>query len=169
MLVGDQQPSSFAARLLSFILVRAFLTPWILMGAGSTLVGLLALGPRRADLGELWIGLPAGLALLLVVGVFLYSYMWRVPRLTITHFEFDGATLTCVTRRDGTVTHPAAELRSVLEERGRRGRGLLGWWLKFQHSRWLYLSRDTSNAEELVREIGRHAGYLRMGPPSLTP
>jgi energy-coupling factor transporter transmembrane protein EcfT len=126
MLVGDEKPATLAGRMCEYVIVFVFLIPWFLMGAGSLLVGLLALGPRRADLAELWICLPAGLALLLLVGVVLYIHFWRTPRLTISHFEFDGSTLKCVTPGNGALSHAVSELRSVVEERGRLGRGLLG-------------------------------------------
>jgi hypothetical protein len=159
MLVGDEQPGTFTGRAAESVVVLLFLVPWFLMGVGSALVGVLALGPRRTDLGDLWNCLPAGIALLLLVGGVLYVFFLRMPRLTISHFEFDGSTLTYVTQRDGTVSSPVSELRSVIEERGRRGRGLRGWRLRFQNSRWVYLDRYTANAEELIRRIGQQAGY----------
>jgi energy-coupling factor transporter transmembrane protein EcfT len=132
-----------------YVIVFVFLIPWFLMGAGSLLVGLLALGPRRADLAELWICLPAGLALLLLVGVVLYIHFWRTPRLTISHFEFDGSTLKCVTPGNGALLRNGVAL----------GAGCWGWWLKFENGRWVYLSRCTQNAEQLVRQVGQKAGY----------
>jgi hypothetical protein len=78
--------------------------------------------------------------------------------MTISHFELDGSMLTYITQRDGTVSSAVSELRSIVEERGRLGRGLRGWWLKFQNNRWVYLCRHTANADELIQRIG-HQGY----------
>jgi hypothetical protein len=64
--------------------------PFLLMGGGMTLVGLLAVGPRK-DIPELWICLPAGLALLAVFAGLSYWLWWRLPRLTVTRFAFDGS------------------------------------------------------------------------------
>lgn len=118
MLIGDERPDNSAGRMSMSILFLVFLTPWILMGVGSAVVGLLALGPRKEDLAELWICLPAGAAVLLLVGAVLYSFFWRTPRLTVLHFELDGSTLTYVTRRNGVESCAISEFRSVVEERG---------------------------------------------------
>ncbi len=156
MIIGEQQPESLAGRLAGSILVVAFVTPWLLIGGGLALVGLLAIGPRKGDISELWLGLPAGGALFSLFVWVLYMHFWRLPRLTISRFEFDGATLAFVTRMYGAVTRPVGELRSVVEDFRRRS-GLKGWWLKFQNSGWVYLSRNTSNGEELIRQIGPQA------------
>jgi hypothetical protein len=159
MLIGENAPSTIAERVVGPALIVAFLTPWFLMGAGMLFVGLLALGPRQGDIPDLWICLPGGVALLLVVGLILFWVFWRMPRQTISYFEFDGGTLTLVTRMYGRVTRPADELREVVEERGRRGRGLRGWWLRFRQDGWVFLRLSTSNAKELVQQIGPGAGY----------
>jgi hypothetical protein len=90
MLMGEEQPAPVPSRATASCLVLAFLIPWLVRGVGSTLVGLLALGPRRGDIPELWVCLPAGAGLLLLVGGVLYSYFWRLPRLTIARFACDG-------------------------------------------------------------------------------
>src|SRR4051812_6012435 len=97
MLIGEKQPEAIAGRAAGSVLLALFLTPWLLLGAGCCLVGLMALGPRRDDIPELWVCLPAGVVLLLVAGLMLYWVLWRWPRLTIARFELDGDAVVTVT------------------------------------------------------------------------
>lgn len=71
-------------------MLAVFASPFLLMGGGLTLVGLLAVGPRK-DNPELCICLPAGLALLGTFAGLAYWMFWRFPRLNITRFAYDGA------------------------------------------------------------------------------
>lgn len=158
MIAGELPPGSRVSSVGGASIVVAFLTPWLIMGGGLTLVGVLAIGPRRTDAAELWICLPAGVALLAGVGFMAYWHFWRVPRQTIAKFEFDGAVLSYHNHRDGAVTLRVAELRSFIEQRGRRSYRLRGWWLKIDGRGWVYLDRYTSNAEELVRQLASHVG-----------
>ena len=83
-MIGEKEPGSLIR--LEVVLVFVFLTPWFLMGTGSTVVGLMALGPLRKDNPDLWICLPAGLSLLLLVVVFGYQFFWRLPRQSVAKF-----------------------------------------------------------------------------------
>jgi len=153
MLIGEKGPENIAARVAGHTMLIALLSPWFLMGAGSFLVGLMAVGPRRHDIPELWVCVPTGAALLLVVGLITHWFFWRLPRMTVSSFEYDGSTLVTTSPAQGTVARAIGDLRSVAEDRGRRGSRILGWWLGFEDGGRVYLSQHTSNAVELVRRI----------------
>jgi hypothetical protein len=163
VLTGERVPPTVVGRIAEAVIVVAFMSPFLGMGGGLTLLGVLALGPRK-DIPELWICLPAGIALLLLCGGLLYWALWRVPRRTITRFAFDGSELVFEAPARGCVTRPIGALRSVVEERGRRGGGLRGWWLKFEGVAWVYLTRSMPNAESLVGQIGSLVGYKTAEP-----
>ncbi|MDX2036592.1 MAG: hypothetical protein SFX72_08065 [Isosphaeraceae bacterium] len=149
MLEGERPAESFFDRLLRATVSTAFLAPFLLMGVGMVIVGLLALGPRR-DMPELLICLPAGLALLvLIVGVLWYVAI-RIPSLTVERFAFDGAQLAIDLPKRGRFIGAVVPSIEIAEQRGRRGRGLRGWWLRFDEIGWIYLSKDFPNAGELV-------------------
>ena len=132
------------------LMLAAHASPLLAMGGAMTFVGLLALGPRK-DIHELWICLPAGLALL---GVFIglaYWLLWPKPRLTVVRFAYDGSGLAIEAPARGCFTSLVGDLRSVVEDRGR------GWWLKFEGIGWVYLDAATPNAMQLMQEIRPHA------------
>jgi hypothetical protein len=147
---GFKEPGSRVGNALFAILVLAMLTPWILMALGTCVVGLSALGPRRDEFRGLWFCLPGGLFMLSLIGYFQYWAFWHHPGQQVKRFEFDGEMLTLVTRKYGEVCRPAKDLRSVVDQRSRNWNG---WWLKFEGLGWLFLTRDTLNAEELVRYL----------------
>lgn len=125
--------------------------PLLLMGGGLCYVGLLAIGPRRKDIFELWIFLPAGLAL---VGIYVgigYWLWWRLPRLTLTRFEFDGSELLIEVPSRDPFSVPIRDLSSLTESRGRRR--LLGWWLRFDGMSSVFLDVATDNAVSLIDEL----------------
>jgi len=67
VLEGERATTPVRHRVVEAVSVAIHAYPFLLMGGGLIFVGLLAVGPRRKDSPELWICLPAGLALL---GVF---------------------------------------------------------------------------------------------------
>jgi hypothetical protein len=150
MLTGQRAPRTFRASVAETLLLAAHAYPFLLMGGAMTLVGLFALGPRK-DIRELWICLPAGLALLGVFVGLAYWLSWRKPRLTITRFACDGSQAAIEAPARGCFTSLVEDLRSVVEERG-------GWWLKFEGIGWVYLDVATPNATQLVQAIRPHAG-----------
>ena len=154
MLTGERATTPVHHRVAEALSVAAHTYPFLLMGGGLTFVGLLALGPRRKDSPELWICLPAGLALL---GVFVgigYWLWWRLPRLTVTRFAFDGLEVVVETPAHGCLVQPVRAMRSVTESRGRRG--LLGWWLKFDGIGSVFLHSLTPNGLQLVEHLRVH-------------
>jgi hypothetical protein len=158
VLTGERIPDSAFDRVLRAVVYSAFMAPWLLMGAGSALVGALALGPRT-DIPELWVCLPAGLALLSVFGTLLWWCVWRVPALTVMRFALDGTELVVTTPARGAVACPVGAVRGVTEERGRRGRKLCGWWVRFAGVGSVYLTVDTPQAEALVLRLSAHLGH----------
>jgi hypothetical protein len=135
------------------------------MGGGLTFVGLLAIGPRK-DIPELWICLPAGLALLAVFAGISYWLWWRLPRLTISRFAFDGAGLVIETLAHGCSVHPLGALLSVTESRSRRRS--LGWWLKFEGVGSVFLHALTPNGRQLVKQLRIHH-QRRDAEPAAAP
>jgi len=127
--------------------------PFLLMGGGMTFVGLLAVGPRK-DIPELWICLPAGLALLGVFAGLSYWLCWRLPRLTVARFAFYGSEVVIESLARGCFSVPTSALRSVTDFRGRRG--LLGWWLRFTGIGSVFLHAATPNAWQLIQELTPH-------------
>ena len=128
------------------------------MGGGLVFVGLLALGPRK-DVPDLWICLPAGMALLGVFfGVAIWN-AWLLPRTTVTKFAFDESELVIETPARGCSTHPISDIRSIRESRGRRR--LLGWWLRFDGAGRVFLHADTPNAARLARKLTSAIGDRR--------
>ena len=155
MLTGERAKIPAIQRLAEVVTVAAFASPFLMMGGGLTFVGLLALGPRK-DLPELWVCLPAGLALLGVFAGMSYRLGWRLPRLTVTRFQFDGTKLVIETPARGCVTLPAHAVLSVSEYRVRRrwrGRRLLGWWIRLADVGPVFLDVATSNAGQLVEQL----------------
>jgi hypothetical protein len=134
------------------LLVVVFLAPWFLMGAGMIAVGVRALADPR-DFGDLWICLPPGVLLSGLVCYAVYSHFWRVPRRTVASFELEGGTFTYRTPQDGLQFRAMDDVRSIVEARGVRGRGLLGWWITFRSRGWVFLSSGTTNAADLVGQL----------------
>lgn len=133
--------------------VAAF--PFLVMGGGLILVGLLALGPRR-DISELWFCLPAGLALLgAFFGVAVWN-VWLLPRRTITRFAFDDFELVIETPARGCSTHPVSDIQSIRESRGRRR--VVGWWLRIEGAGSVFLLADTPNGAQLARILASAIG-----------
>ena len=150
MLTGQRKPESITVRVIAALQVAAHIYPILMVGIGMTFVGLLALGPRK-DIRELWICLPAGLALLGVFVGFSYWLWWRKPRLTVTRFIFSGSELVIETPGRGCFTVALGDLEPPLESQARRG--LLGWWLKFKGYGAVFLDSATPNATSLVEEL----------------
>jgi hypothetical protein len=163
VLTGERIPESVLDRVASMVVYLAFMSPFLLMGAGMVLVGGLALGPRK-DIPELWICLPAGLSLLGVFLPILWWAAWRVPALTVTRFALDGAELVVETPARGALTRPVEALRAITEERGPRGRGLRGWWLWFEGAGWVHLTRDTPQAAALVGRLKASLDHKHAAP-----
>lgn len=151
MLIGQRSTNAVLEGVAMTLLLAVAAFPFLLMGGMMTLVGLLALGPRRRDIPELWICLPAGLALLGVFAGVGYWLIWGLPRRTITRFAFDGVEMVLVVPAHGCITRPIAALRSVTESHGRRR--LLGWWLRFDGARAVFLCVATPNAPQLVDNL----------------
>ncbi len=154
MLTGERATTPVHHRVAEALAVAAHAYPFLLMGGGLTFVGLLAVGPRRKDIPELWICLPAGLALLGVFAGIGYWVWWRLPRLTVTHFAFDGSKVVVETPAYGCSVQPVSTLRSITESRGRRG--VLGWWLRFEGVGSVFLHAQTPNGCQLVEQLRVH-------------
>jgi hypothetical protein len=158
-LTGEYQPEgplSLAARivrLLIFVRLGLYLLPWAVMSGGLILVGLLALGPRK-DIPELWICLPAGLALSAVL-IGLPLWLWRRTPPGIHRFEYDGSRLAYTVDAGGLAqSRPVGDIATVCEWRSRR-RGLLGYRIIFRDGGSVILSRQVKNADELSAALKR--------------
>jgi hypothetical protein len=157
VLSGELQPSppSLGVRILQFfIIVRVvlLLIPWFAIGGGLILVGLMALGPRRKDFPELWICLPAGLALLAVfIGVPLW--LWRKLPIWVQHFEYDGHVLSYTVAAGRPVE--SRSVADIVEMSGfyQRGRGLVGYRIKFREEKAIIVSRQVANADQLYAAL----------------
>lgn len=142
----------------------ALAAPWLLLAAGLIAFGAVAAAdPRRW--GELWVCLPAGLALAAAIGWFAAQVYWVRPRSTISAWEFDGETLRFETPA-GRFEQPAAEIRSISGGRRRcctRKRKRVVWQLTFRDGTWALLPRacGAAQARALVAELSR-----RLGPPA---
>lgn len=159
MLQGERDPDNDLTDSVQSLLLILFLSPWLLMGVGLFVVGFLAMGPRKNDLNELWICLPAGLMLLLLVGAVFYWVSYRWPRMKILKFDVDGTTLNFQTKSHGDVSQSITDLSAIQEQRNRRGFALVGWWLRFQQPGWVFLETQTTNARELIAMLGPAVHY----------
>ncbi len=164
MLTGERATTPVHLRVAEALAIAAHAYPFLLMGGGLTFVGLLAIGPRRKDSPELWICLPAGLALLGVFAGIGYWLWWRLPRLTITRFAYDGMEVVIETPAYGRSVQPIGALRSVVESRGRRG--VLGWWLRFEGGESVFLHSHTPNGWPLVEQLRAHTKRQHAEPDS---
>jgi hypothetical protein len=160
VLTGQRAPRTFLASVVETLLLAAHVYPFLLMGGAMTLAGLLALGPRK-DMRGLWVCLPAGLVLLGLFAGLAYYLTWRMPRLTVTRFAYDGSEIAIEAPARGCFMSSVEDLRSVAEAHGRSR--LLGWWLKFEGIGWVYLDAATPNAAELVQEIRHYAERKKRG------
>jgi hypothetical protein len=154
ILTGQRAAKTFLESVVETLFLTVHVYPFLLMGGALTLAGLLALGPRK-DIRGLWVCLPAGLALLGLFAGVAYYLMWRMPRLTITRFAYDGFEIAIEAPARGCFMSSVDDLRSVAEAHGRSR--LLGWWLKFEGVGWVYLDAATPNAAEFVQEIRPYA------------
>jgi hypothetical protein len=151
LLSGERTPNTILDRVSDAAVLLMYASPFPMMGGAMTWVGLLAIGPRK-DIRELWICLPGGLALLGFFGALVYWIAWRIPRLTVTRFAYDGVQLALEVPARGRFARTADELQTVVEKRSRHR--LLGWWLKFEGSGAVFLNAETPNAAELVQLLG---------------
>lgn len=150
MLTGQRPTTPVSQRIVEALLLALHAYPFLLMGGAMTFVGLLAIGPRK-DIPELWICLPAGLALLSVFAGQAYWQWWHLPRKTVTRFVFDGSQLFIESPAQGCFAKSIQDLGSVQESRGRRK--LLGWWLRFRDDGAVFLHAEMPNARELVQSL----------------
>jgi hypothetical protein len=155
----DPPPSPAGRVLRGILLVRIglLLLPWALMCCGLILVGAMALGPIKKDIPELWICLPAGLALLgALVGVPLWLW-WRSPP-WVWYFAHDGALLFYRAGRGREVrSRPLAEISEVAGYTV-RGQGVIGYRITFRDGGSVILSRRVTGADELAEELRRGLG-----------
>jgi hypothetical protein len=124
-----------------------YLLPWVLISGSMIVVGALALGPWKGDIGELWICLPGGLALgAALVGVPLW--LWRRSPPWVRRFAYDDEMLAVATRAGSVETRPVCEVAAV-SEYYRRRRELVGYRVTFRDGRSVILSLRVTNAYQL--------------------
>lgn len=151
MITGEKQQETCWERIAKALLMRAMLSPLTLMGAGLTFVGVLSLGPRK-DIPELWICLPAGLVLLLVLqGILWWASIW-LPRHTILRFVLEGADLTLQTRAHGSFTCSLEDMKEISATRNRRGQ-IRGWWIHCPVQGWVFMDSQTPNSKTLLDKL----------------
>jgi hypothetical protein len=151
MLTGEKPPETRWQRMAKALLIRAIISPLTLMGAGLTWVGALSLGPRK-DISELWICLPAGLALLLVLqGILWWATIW-LPRHTILRFVLEGDDLALETRAHGAFVWSLKDIDKISVSRNRRGQ-VTGYWIRWRKKGQAFLEANMPDANELLRSI----------------
>ena len=167
MLSGEYQPESPLSpgerflRLMILARLGLYLLPWALMAGGLMLVGILALGPRKKDIPELWICLPAGLALL---AAFIALPLWLRRRSPpwIQRFEYDGEILTYALDAGRPVErHPAGDIVAV-SDYYRRGQGLVGYQITFRDGTRVILSRRVTRADQLYASLKQAIGSAEI-------
>ena len=151
MLTGERPTETRWQILARVLLIRAVFSPLTLMGAGLTWVGVLSLGPRK-DIPELWICLPAGLILLLVIqGIVWWATIW-LPRRTIVRFALDGRDLAFETKGHGAFHCPVGEIEKVMQARNRKGK-VTGWWIYPKGRATIFLDAETIHCRLLLDQL----------------
>jgi hypothetical protein len=154
-----ESPLSLGDRILRLMILARlglYLLPWALMSGGLILVGILALGPRQKDIPELWICLPAGLALLAaLLGVPLW--LWRRSPPWIQRFEYDGEVLAYTLEAERAIeSHPVRDIAAVGDYRC--GRGLVGYRITFRDGTSVILGRRVRHADQLRAALKEAVG-----------
>jgi hypothetical protein len=151
-------PGEQLLRLTVLARLGLYLLPWACMSGGMILVGALALGPRKGDIGGLWICLPAGLALLTALVGF-PLWLWRRSPPWVRRFEYDGELLTVATRPGRPAeTRPVGDVAAV-SEHYRRRQGLVGYRVTFRDGRSVILSLRVTNAYLLYVMLKQATGH----------
>jgi hypothetical protein len=167
MLSGEYQPESPLSlgdrilRLMILVRLGLYLLPWALMSGGLILVGILALGPRKKDIPELWICLPAGLALFAAF-LGLPLWLWRRSPPWIQRFEYDGEILTYALDAGRPVeSHPVEDIAAV-SDYYRRRQGLVGCQITFRDGTSVILSRRVTHADQLYAALKQAVGSAEI-------
>lgn len=145
-------PGNRFFRLLIWGRLGLYLLPWVLMSGGLILVGILALGPRRNDIPELWICLPAGLALATTLAGVPLWFWWRSPA-WIQRFEYDGRIFSYAFNAGQPSRNRSLQEVASISEYHRRKQGLLGYRITFRDGTCILLSRQVTNADQLYAAL----------------
>lgn len=155
MLTGERPTETRWQILARVLLIRAAFSPLTLMGAGLTWVGVLSLGPRK-DIPELWICLPAGLILLLVIQGIVWWATVSLPRRTVLRFVQDGKDLAFETKAHGSFICSIRYIGEVTEARSRNGR-VSGWWIHIKSRGVVFLDAKTTHCRVLLNQLSSSA------------
>jgi hypothetical protein len=143
-----EPPQPLLVRVLLLVVLRLVLAPWLLLAGGLLYVGIGSLFRKDGD--DLWICLPAGLALSAVlVGIPLWLWC-RSPR-WVHEFRYAEGFFEYVTR-PGTPPEfrPVSEIESATELRDGRAEGYL---IRFRDGGKVALSRRVTNADQLYAAL----------------
>ncbi len=151
MLTGEKPTENRWQALARVLLIRAVFSPMTLMGVGLTWVGTLSLGPRK-DIPELWICLPAGLILLLVIQGIVWWATISLPRKTIVRFALDGEDLAFETKAHGAFNCLVGDIERVMPARNRKGK-VTGWWICPKGRPAVFLDAKTSHCRLLLDQL----------------
>lgn len=100
----------------------------------------------------LWIMIPTGGFILLVLNFGAYIRFLVIPRHTVREFRYDGSRLDYVVDpNEGKVSCDLEKIESVLDYSNRQT--TIGYRIRLREGDWIWLTPETTHVEELVNNL----------------
>lgn len=100
----------------------------------------------------LWIMIPAGGFILLVINFGAYIRFLVIPRHTVKEFRYDGSRLDYVVdRNEGNVSCDLEKIESVLDYSNRQT--TIGYRIRLREGDWIWLTPETTHVDDLITNL----------------